>query len=339
MIRLQLDGRIARHQPLRSSGTQSHGAAPGAATILVAGRPTGWQIMADVRLVRHLREAARPNFNLVVDPDHPLIFDGPDALLSAPARLWAIFHLKSGQGDPVRLSARILATKLAYPISTQFILVEDSEQPLESWDTASRSFDGHFFIGDRLLRDFEDSTRSSIAAEAAEQARTQAIVRFDHALRATKLTSRGNWRSTGRIAANPRISVTDRPAEEVHFGAHRIRSKSRYDLDGIPVFISNARDQSLRQSLSRFASLQLLSDYGLDNGVPYATGTSDTGFVLTRGIDFAVPSDPKLLYATAFAGLGIAPDDDVELLRGFRDRLASFEAAQDRYRSTIFDDP
>jgi hypothetical protein len=296
--------------------------------------------MLNARLLQFLRESAPPGLTIVVHPDHPLIYRGPNALLSGPGSLLAVFYRgTSERAESIRPAAHLIGAKLAYPVDTQFILVDEStprQRPRSDDDQVTHCFDGNFLIGDRGFRDFAPTARSPGKTSALETAQAEATKRFDHASRATRLTLRGNWRETTYPASGSERSVTAGPSLDIRFGDRWIKTRNRYDLDGTPVFVSNAGPQTLRTSLSRFAELQLLSGCRLDNGVPYTTATEATAFVLTKGIEFAVPSNSKLIYATAFADLGIAPDDNIEVLHEFRRRLISFESAQARYRRIIF---
>src|SRR5687767_1834687 len=64
----------------------------------------------------------------VDNPDHPFTFDGPDTLLSDSNGLLAIFTIRQNeQTNATKLFSRLTNALIAYPASTQMLLLIDQK--------------------------------------------------------------------------------------------------------------------------------------------------------------------------------------------------------------------
>lgn len=145
-------------------------------------------IRAELTAIRELLAApALREFRHVVAPDHPLVFKGPDVLLSAPDDICAIFvPTATERKNSAHLGARLIATRLAYPVETRCVLMW-GERDFQS--AATQDFDAKISILNRHAADLlatpdADRLRPAIG----DQMRSDTMMRFDRALRASSLS-------------------------------------------------------------------------------------------------------------------------------------------------------
>ena len=81
----------------------------------------------------------------VDNPDHPFTFDGPDTLLSDTNGLLAIFNVRANeQINPTKLFSRLTNSLIAYPASTQMLLLIDKNDNI---------LNKAIVVGDQLTHD------------------------------------------------------------------------------------------------------------------------------------------------------------------------------------------
>lgn len=89
----------------------------------------------------------------VDNPDHPFTFDGPDTLLSDSTGLLAIFIIRENeQNSPTKLFSRLTNSLIAYPASTQMLLLIDKHTNVPSSITQFGQFYFNEFIESKDIR-------------------------------------------------------------------------------------------------------------------------------------------------------------------------------------------
>jgi hypothetical protein len=281
----------------------------------------------------------------VIEPDHPLVFDGPDVLLSTPGNITALFVPNFVEKkNPARLGSRLIATRLAYPTETRCVLVQ-LEHDLA--DTFRYDFDllisGHDrSAASRLVN------RGEVRPTIGDDLQRNTIRRFDRALRASLLSykwQRAYERSERRPPSLEGDLWSDWGASlESHgpiaFRDRGLRQKHRYLLHQVPVVLAGQKSKAALLKQTRYtADLQFLSDFGLDNGIPYPKTDGENITVLVAD-DWSNHFDEtsKAVVATAFAGVAIAPAAAKEIVEAFIDKLPKLRRTIEPDSISTFDD-
>jgi hypothetical protein len=258
-------------------------------------------------------------FMCVIEPDHPLLFRGPDALLSNEENLCGLFvPTELEQNEPMLLAGRLIGTRLAYPAGMRCVLLIDGYAGLLG--RYGRDFDGIFRSDDRALirefifakeeRGFTGVFPGSISRDIVE--------RYDAAIYATYIASR-DFQAKSDQPIDERTLEKTPPIEVKDW---RYIARNRYVIAGMPLSISYAAPKNISRSFAHFAALQLLSDYTLDNGIPYPSRKqSPMGFIVSRRTRIVPNADYKMANAAAFAGLSILPGVDPVFVNFLREKV------------------
>jgi hypothetical protein len=141
---------------------------------------------AQLRTDEHAKRLAQRLLNeyeVVVHPDHPLLFDSPDLLVAAPNNLVAIFILRAKELEASEaLFARLAVTRLALPPNLRCVLLIPNERfsHIHS-DVAQRHFHDVFTIEetDSLKSFIRDQNAVGRADRVPVKSKTQAFERFE----------------------------------------------------------------------------------------------------------------------------------------------------------------
>jgi hypothetical protein len=273
---------------------------------------------------RWLREfLAAPHlsgFRQIVSPEHPLIFRGPDAVLSAPHNICALFLPNTlERKNPAHLASRLIATRLAYPAETRCVLVPGGGE-LDS--DLQNDFDVSLQPSGQELIDFIRTPEETGKPPAPAAFRQNMIERFDRALRTSLLSYRLQRFEGRRLVAEGKRPIGRTPDfvsnSNIDFRQDTIRQRDRYLFHDVPLVIAAGRspDALLRRTKST-AELQFIFDYGLDNGALYSKRDSQVALLVVNNWSSLFDESSKAVTAAAFAGIALAPAADPEELERF----------------------
>lgn len=92
-------------------------------------------------IARLLQRELESGYIAVTGPDHPLLIEGPDALIGGEAGMLAIFMPKAKEWvRPDRLKVRFILSRLALPPETRHVLVLEEELRNHSIERLGRNF-------------------------------------------------------------------------------------------------------------------------------------------------------------------------------------------------------
>jgi hypothetical protein len=264
--------------------------------------------------VPHLR-----GFRQIIYPESHLIFRGPDAVLSAPHNICALFLPNAlERKNPAHLASRLIATRLAYPAETRCVLVPDSEK--SDWDL-QKDFDVSLPASNRNLIEFI-RTPEETGKPPADAFRQNTIDRFDRALRTSLLSYRLQRFEARRPLAERRRPIQKTEAfvsdTRIDFRHGAIRQRDRYLFHDVPLILATGRRQNalLRRTRST-ADAQFIFDYGLDNGALYPRRSSQVALLVVDHWASLFDESSKAVMAAAFAGIALAPATDPEEIEMF----------------------
>jgi hypothetical protein len=262
----------------------------------------------------HLR-----GFRQIIYPEHALIFRGPDAVLSAPHNICALFLPNASERkNPAHLASRLIATRLAYPAETRCVLVPDSGK--SEWDLR-KDFDASLPGSDQKLIEFI-RTPEETGKPPADAFRQNTIDRFDRALRTSLLSYRLQRFEAKRPAEERRRPVRKSDLfisdSRIDFRHDTIRQRDRYLFREVPLILATGRGRNalLRRTRST-ADVQFIFDYGLDNGAIYSKRSSQVALLVVEHWTNLFDENSKAVMAAAFAGIALAPSTDPEEIEMF----------------------
>jgi hypothetical protein len=103
-----------------------------------------------------------------------------------------------------------------------------------------------------------------------------------------------------------------------------LRQRDRYFFRGVSVVLATSQDRSalLRRTKST-AELQFVSDFGLDNGMPYLQSAAKIAVLIADQSGEQFEENSKAVVAAAFAGIAIAPGADPNVVANFIEKIPS----------------
>jgi hypothetical protein len=259
-------------------------------------------------------------------PTIPFFSRGPDVLISAPGNICAIFvPTHAERRNAAHLAARLISTRLAYPQETRCILLR-SEDNLERF--FAHDFDAQISLRDPFANRRLASPEGGAKPAFSDQVREETVLRFDRALRASLLSYK--WRSRFREGPPVRSeadqwrdlrSVLQR-LTTADFREQTLRQRGRYSFRDVPVVIARSQSRSALLKRARSAAeLQFVSDFGLDNGIPYRRSTADIAIFVSSHWGETFDENSKGVVASAFAGIAIAPSGDPDIVQTFIEKI------------------
>jgi len=265
-------------------------------------------------------------FRQVIGPDHPLLFKGPDVLISAPGNIAALFvPTRAERKNAAHLGARLIATRLAYPQETRCVLVRNDENLEESF---VHDFDAQISLSDPFANRQIAFPEGGAKPALPDQLWEETVFRFDQALRASLLSYKWRHRYSEGPGAAP---DTDRWRQLGSVLQHRsladfrdrtLRQRGRYSFREVSVVISRSQNRSaLLQRAKTAAELQFISDFGLDNGIPYRRSSHDIAIFVSSRWSETFNENSKAVVASAFAGIAIAPSEDPAIVETFIEKM------------------
>jgi hypothetical protein len=198
---------------------------------------------------------------VAVSPDHPFLFSGPDILVGSRGTLVATFVVKSSEiRRPKELVARLIASRLAFPAHTKFVVIYMRGQ------SSMATIDGQF---DEILN-HDQSHEFARFLEAADspmprdgvpaQIRSGALVRYSALLHLFRVKHSGGTRASP-IASQPSQIL---PIGKPWHGSPSIRSHK-----GFLIGIKHTQTRrALSDALNEYSIQSFNENYQLDNKVP-----------------------------------------------------------------------
>jgi hypothetical protein len=269
-----------------------------------------------LNISRLLSRELESSYIIVSGPDHPLLIEGPDALVGGIGGLLAVFLVKSKERvRPELLKVRYILSRLALPPNARLVLVlseakdEGIAQRLGSsfatiltWQSrhelAKISRDTHFVGFQRKL-----------PPEVTEFVRH----RYEDALYATRLMQRAN-----------RSIEMEKVRERVFKQFPRTGRPNKTDFQHVaPDMLLTKFGQGAPDSISirSLADQTTLAGFDIGEGVPYPTHKDDYGLAIVDELPEYRGDPDKLVRAAAFAGWGFIPDEQEHRTKIIAQRL------------------
>lgn len=237
--------------------------------------------------------------SVIVGPDHPFLWPGPDALVARNEGLLALFvPLYREQAHSEELRARLVLARLALPSSATFVLLIDDEPSA---------------IGDSLINDFDLVERASSVERVVVQrfgerrvgpvppeVRAAVSRRF-----ATAATS--SLRSLEKANTLGGPSLTPKQGGDIPMLRRGSRPNGRIVRHQTTLML-DATTLRNRVQLTRWLRRGILAsietDFNVDDGVPFMRGRGLPIHVATAPVLEAQrsPDPEKMFRAAAFAG-------------------------------------
>lgn len=267
-------------------------------------------------ITRLLQRELESSYIIVSGPDHPLLIEGPDALIGGEGGMLAIFMLKAKErARPDRLEVRFILSRLALPPDTRHVLVLEEAMQVGTVEGLSRNF--ATVLGWDRRRDLAKIARDKefVGEQRMLPPEVAAFVqhRYADALQATRVLQWMN-RSYEREKFDeqyPEPSRRRRKPEKTPF--ERLAPGVLFTSFG-----QGAPDSAAVRSL---ADQTTLAGFSLDNGVPYPTREDDYGLALIDRLPEYRGDPDKLIRAAAFAGWGFVPEEQQHRVQAIANRL------------------
>jgi hypothetical protein len=269
---------------------------------------------------RYLAKLA-DHLNVVIAPDHPLLFNGPDVLLSLPGSVVGLFVASKHEiSNPVGLLVRLALTRYAYPQNLRCALILDAQEKLAETD---------------VIRNFHDvfkkatTTRELVSFVKHETANPSRVHKIPPPLRDA---FRSRYLSAEHISRKNFIRFN-----VGHQKTDRIRSKDRNGIrDGTPLtllpwlessrksystavflepqtasLVSTVSSDSRRKYIAgvrKAVDHSIRGRFIMDYGVPYPSSVSAPMFLVLSDYQPFTWDPLKVLRATAFVGWALLAD-------------------------------
>lgn len=263
----------------------------------------------------HFRPAvlnASADHLIVFSPDHPLILNGPDAIITSPGRIVAAFSPRASEGQqPATLLARLALSRFAYPKHTRCILI--GEKDIDFQPELARNFHEvlHWSESRRLSSFLNDPNANPHQIQTVPMK-----LRQDHMAKYFAAETISNQFSRKTDALNqPDTEVIDsemfglnlQPMMIESWVSNKRKSRSHtvfWDQQSESVVADLRRSPSIR-TLERVIEHTVRIRYRMDRGIVYDSMVSVPMFIqdssrLRPGWD-----QQKVARAAAFAGCAL----------------------------------
>lgn len=280
------------------------------------------------------------DYKVALRPDHPFLAIGPDIIVGGQGALVAILIPKVSEiRMPHELLVRLAFGRLALPAHTRFVLVLEhrSIQLGNPKTSIPISFDAVFtekkMQGLVKFISSQDSAVTHFGEKILEvqhrqySRATTFFVESRHALSAERKTS-----NTRAVLSDIRGSLEYTPPTwAVRATGPSVTRKPRSRQRQPPLIRSGdvvlgavnfARNGSPMQTLRKFCSIGIQTDYMIDNGIPYLRD-ANLKFLITNTPPTGRLDPSKPLRAAAFAGWIVTQADSARELEDFTDSIRS----------------
>lgn len=260
-------------------------------------------------IVRALERELTSNFQIVREPDHPLLIRGPDILIGSDRGLLCVFLPSSDERTSnSSLQTRLILSRLAMPPATCNVLVLEAELDQS--------------LGDKLGHDFSEVLSLDESKELVALSKEAAVIGERTFLPHEIIVgARAKFADLFQVTRAMRL-VEQRRRKDNNLLAQRVnpskparRSDTRYLAEDV-VVAEFGEGRISTNSVAPLARQQIEAGYVLDRGVPYPTGDAPYGLALVEQLP-TYRSDPdKILRAAAFAGWAfVESDEELDLLK------------------------
>lgn len=267
-------------------------------------------------IARLLQKELESSYVVVSGPDHPLLIEGPDALIGGAGGMLAIFMPKAKErARPDRLEVRFILSRLALPPDTRHVLVLQERKHDRTVEELGRNF--ATVLDWTRRRDLAKIARDKeyVGEQRVLPREVAAFVqhRYADALQATRVLQ---WMNR---------SYDREKLDEQHRKPFRHRRKPEQTqfervAPGV-LFTSFGRGAPDSAAVRSLADQTTLAGFSLDNGVPYPTREDDYGLALVDRLPEYRGDPDKLIRAAAFAGWGFIPEEQQHRVQAIANRL------------------
>lgn len=253
---------------------------------------------------------------VAVEPDHPLLFSGPDVLVGVKGRVATFFLPKVRElRRPDLLLTRLAIARLALPATMRAaLLIGNSEGADRLGNLAHRDFDEVVDVTDhpsaaQFAFDRQDRRKEDISN--LREVKRGAIDRFEALYTFSYEQFSDEKRGMPRerlMEALPDIrSFADPPSWTGYAG----KPRKLYQAEGATVAFLQSGKRGTLDKMRPFCAAALMLDYNLDNGIPYPRPhTLNIMFSERTPVSQFDPLKP--IRAAAFAGWAVSTPESGE---------------------------
>jgi hypothetical protein len=299
-----------------------------------------------------LADVFKADFEVVANPDHPLLFEAPDLLIAKPDNLVAVFVPHNAeQSAPGNLLARLTAARLALPADARSVLVPTDSAPWLTDDIASQFSE--------VIRSGKNKELASFAADKKAwgnsrpvplETRARAFHQYQLLLDLSSADAVRQWaphrkkRPTTQPDTPPKPRVTSSThsnvveeliADHEYQPAHQTRwlhqrwqfwprnadPIARRDESVVAAVPARSRASAMEQ-VRPYCRAMLKLTYGLDQGIPYRQDNLVSILLIPELKEWS--ADPgKPFRSAAFAGWALADYDSPSSLLEYTDYLST----------------
>lgn len=267
-------------------------------------------------IARLLQRELEASYIVVSGPDHPLLIEGPDALIGGEGGLLAVFMPKAKERKrPDLLEVRYILSRLALPPDARHVLVLGEAQPGDAIERLGRNFATVLDWRSRRELAKISRDRNFIGAQRKLPPEVTAFVhhRFADTLQATRVLQ---WMNRFHERGKEPDQNPERP--------RRRRKPEKTPLKNIApdiLFTSFGQGALDGTAVRGLADQTTLAGFALDHGVPYPTHKDDYGLALVDELREYRGDPDKLARAAAFAGWGFIPEEQQHRVDAIAKRL------------------
>ena len=262
---------------------------------------------------------------VAVEPDHPLLFSGPDVLVGGNGRVVTFFLPKVRElRNPDLLLARLAVARLALPATMRAALLIGSFEGADRLvNLARRDFDEVVDLADhpsvaQFVLDRKDRRKEDISN--LQEIKRGAVDRFEalYTFSYEQFLGEGKGTTKERLMESlPGIrSLVEVPSWTGHAG----KSRKLYQAEGATVAFLQLGRRAILEKMRPLCVTALMLDYSLDNGIPYPRArTLNVMFSDRTPVSQFDPLKP--IRAAAFAGWAVSVPESGEEAQSQIDEL------------------
>ena len=260
---------------------------------------------------------------VVVRPDHPYLFYGPDALIGHNGTLAGVFRLRGEEvRQPTLLWSRFIAARLALPRHLWTVLIVGEDAPPAILDPASWNFDVVINQDSREVRSLlraqpRNPRLGEIPPGLQKWCFSRSVAFMNMSIRATRTTRQ---RPLEQSFLEAHRSIVDAGFEIETSKSWTRKSKPRTEGSATQAVMLDTSDRDwnlARDRLRRFCRSMVAGSFELDNGVPYPKPPT-LGIALAHTISGTRDPIREALRAAAFHGCVVSHPRDVQQVRSLQ---------------------
>lgn len=267
-------------------------------------------------IARLLQRELEATHIVVSGPDHPLLIEGPDALIGGEGGLLAVFMPKAKERKRLNLlKVRYILSRLALPPDARHVLVVDRAKDIGAIQRLGRDFAAVLDWRSRheLAKISRDKNFIGDQRKVPPGVAEFVQHRFADTMQATRVLQ---WMNR----SHDRRKELDQNSE-LRRGRHRPKKMPFKNIAPDIVFTSFGQGALDSTAVRSLAEKTTLAGFDLDDGVPYPTRKDDYGLALIDELREYRGDPDKLLRAAAFAGWGFIPEEQQHRLDAIANRL------------------